>query len=373
MARKTNCSINGTQYYRKYATINGKRIMVYGESEKEWKEKVKELQRKESLGMIYTTDTVGNALDTWMYYVFNKKPIRKTTYSIYEGIFRNLIAGSDVCKVKMKDVKSIHVQNYYNKLENQGKSAHSIQNAKKVLNMFFKYAVSEGYLLKNPCDNANAPKAKRPESIEVFTDSEIERIKKALDGDRDRFIFVLALSTGCRIGELLALRHQDVGKTIEINKEQTTIRHINKGEPIRYELTDGPPKTSQSYRMIPIPDSVLKEYEAHKHIYKLEYMKRGSGAIKEDDHLFLTKNGIRWQTAQIQKKWKYVLAKAEVDYKKFHTLRHTYITKLIQSGINIVTVMQLAGHSNLDTTLRYTHIEIEHKEKALDVIDQLVK
>lgn len=92
----------------------------------------------------------------------------------------------------------------------------------------------------------------------------------------------------------------------------------------------------------------------------------GNGEIVENDYMFLSKTGLRSQGAQIQKEWSLILAKAEIGYKPFHSLRHTYITRLVQTpGVNIVTAMELAGHSKLETTLRYTHIETKHKEEAV--------
>lgn len=374
MAKKTNCIINGIPYYRRYTTINSKRKMVYGESEKDWQRKVDKLKEEASLGLISTNSTVGQALETWLFDVYKNNPnIRQSTFSIHEGAYRNRLKNNEISQYKLKDVKSIHIQKFINGESENGRSAHSIQLARRILNMFFRYAVSEGYLLKNPCTNAHAPKAPPANEIKVFTDAEIERIKIALDGDRDRFLFILALATGLRQGELLALKHSDIKDVVTVNKTQLMHRYPDREGNILYEIKDTAPKTDASYRDVPLPENIKKEYELHKKICQLKKLKLGQGRLSDDDYLFSTTSGLRWQTGQIQKKWKTILMKAEADYKSFHSLRHTYITKLVQSGVNIVTVMQLAGHSKIETTLRYTHVEMEHKEKAIDVINELIK
>lgn len=374
MAKKTNCERNGIKYFRKYATINGQRKMIYGESEKDWQSKVDELMKLDNLGIIDTKDTLGQAMETWVYTILQgKHSIKKTTFAIYEGIYRNTIKGHKLMSMSLIRVKSINVQKYINDLSESKKSPHAIQQSKKVLNMFFKYAVSEGYILKNPCTNTSTPKMPAPEEIQVFTDSEITKIKNALIGDRDRFIVLLALSTGMRQGELLALRHSNLtADSVYVDKTQISIRHIKQGEKTTYEVSDEPPKTDASYREIPLTDNVKKEYKTHAALCQIEKMKRGKGRLDNEDCVFLSKTGLRYQPAQLQKKWSQILVKAEVPYKSFHSLRHTYITKLVQSDINIVTVMQLAGHSKMETTLRYTHVEMSHKLKAIDVINELL-
>ncbi|MEI6821023.1 MAG: site-specific integrase [Bacteroidota bacterium] len=375
MAKNTNCIINGKKYFRKYAIIDGKRKMFYGESERDWNKKVDEAKRKESLGLIDTNMSVDKAMGIWIYNALAHKPsIRLSTFSIHEGTYRNRILSSSLSSVNLIDCKSVHIQNLINKQIKDGLSANAIQCSRKVLNMFFKYAVTEGYILKNPCANAYAPKTEVNEEIKVFADDEIERIKIALIGDRYRFLFLFDLATGLRQGEALGFKHKDMKKdSVYVSRQQCTIRHIEQGEKTLYEISDEPLKTDASYREIPLPPSIRKEYLDHKRLCQLEKLKWGRGKLTDDDYLFLSPMGLRCQTGNIQSKWELVLKKAEVDYKSFHSLRHTYITKLVQSNINIVTVMQLAGHSKMSTTLRYTHIEKGFKELTIPIIENMIK
>lgn len=361
MAKKTNCVINGKAYFRKYANIDGKRRMFYGESEKDWQKKVDAAKIEAAFGLIGSNMTLDEGMDKWVYEILASDiSIRKSTYAIYEGIYRNQIKDADILKLKLKEIKTIHVQSLINNYLKNGYSYHSMQSIKKVLNMFFKFAVAEGYLLRNPCANAKLPKKPNSEDIKVFTDEEIEKIKNALEGDRDRFLFLFALGTGLRQGEILALTYNDLhGDTVKIIRQQITERIIEQGKKTEYEIKDGPLKTDASYREVPLSDTIKEEFKKHCELTD------GSG----EEYVFLSHMGLRCQTGQIQKKWKFILIKAGVEYKSFHSLRHTYITKQVQSGLELVTVMQLAGHSKYETTLRYTHIEKEHKMKSIDVLN----
>jgi integrase len=362
---KTNCVINGIPYFRKYATINGKRKMIYGKSEKDWQRKVDEEKKLEALGIIQTNSTLEKAMDIWVYDILKNNPQNKpSTFSVYEGVYRVQIKESPLMNMKLLDIKTAHVQNYLNSLD---KSVYMIQSIKKVLNMFCRYAVSEGYMLRNPCSNVKLPKSPHVQDIEIFSDEEIKAIRDALVGSRIRFLVELALATGMRQGELLALKHSDFDPIkINVTKTQSTIRHIAKDEEIEYEICDTEPKTKASYREIPLPEYIAAEYDLHKELCRKEKTMLGNGELIENDYMFLSKTGLRAQSAQIQKDWRNILLKAEVDYRSFHSLRHTYITKLVQTpGVNIVTAMELAGHSKLETTLRYTHVETKHKIEAV--------
>jgi site-specific recombinase XerD len=373
--RKTNCIINGIVYYQRWATVNGKRELVRGDSESDWIRKVDKLKEDATLGLISTNFSLAKCMDSWIYTCLASNPsIKESTFSIHEGVYRNKIAPSSFAKLKLKDIRSVQVQTFLNNLTSQGATPYSVQSARKILRMFFAYAISESYILKNPCYNAHTPSLPIKHEIKVFSDSDIEKIKTSLIGDRNRFIVMLDLATGMRQGELLALKHSDMGKpTLKITKAQSTIRHIEKGQKIRYEIVDTPPKTKAGYREIPLPDSVKKEYEIHKKLCQEEKLARGLGKLIESDYLFYSKNRLRCQPSKLRESWKEILSRANIEFKTFHSLRHTYITKLVQNGVNIYTVMQLAGHEKIETTLRYTHIEMEHKEKVLDIIDSMIK
>lgn len=409
MAKKTNCVINGIPYFRKYATINGKRKMIYADCEKNWIKKVDEKKRLAAKGIIDKKSSLGESLRTWIYDILpsDTKTRNKVSYAVYEGIYRNqlnidkkalltarkkikLIDKIDqlvnICDslmgVSLIDTKSDHIQRYLNGLGEIGATLSMMESSKKVLNLFFDYCVSEGFIERNPCNNANIPDPRSKEGgsvamvdedgevIEVFSDDEMRRIKSVLNDKRDRFLIILGFATAMREGEMWALKHEDFKQLpIYINKSQKTIRHIREGQPIEYEIIDGAPKSKSGYRKMPIAEWVMKEYEIHWKLCREEKLSWGKGKLTDDDYVFLSPTGKRCQSGQLQKTWKEILLEAGVEYKKFHTLRHTCITKWVQTpGANIVAVKELAGHKKLETTLKYTHIELGNKVELINSV-----
>ena len=104
MAKKTNCVINGIAYFRRYARINGKRQMFYGDCESDWKRKVDEAKENAAKGIIDTKSTLGKALRTWIYYILptESKRRNKMSYAVYEGIYRNQICINKASQLKSR-------------------------------------------------------------------------------------------------------------------------------------------------------------------------------------------------------------------------------------------------------------------------------
>jgi len=161
-------------------------------------------------------------------------------------------------------------------------------------------------------------------------------------------IILFGLYTGCRMKEITNLQWKD------IDLKDRIIRIRNK--------EDFNTKTGKS-RMIPISDKL------HSTINQI-ITENGNVIDEPDSYVFSQPNNIRYTNSSITHMFKYYIRKTKLPEKfHFHCLRHTFITNCIKRGININYVQILAGHSELKTTLGYTHIGIEDLKKAILAID----
>ena len=150
MARKTNYTKNGNDYFRVTTSIgrdaNGKLIRkeFYGKSKTEAEDKRDEYINniKNGLNINYKDTILGNLMHTWLFEVVKIK-VKPTSFERYEGIYRNYIKESELYSLKLSDLKSLQVQRYYNNLYNNGKSSSSIKSLNKLLNQFLNYAVDD--------------------------------------------------------------------------------------------------------------------------------------------------------------------------------------------------------------------------------------
>ena len=163
-------------------------------------------------------------------------------------------------------------------------------------------------------------------------------------------IIHFGIYTGCRLNELLNLQWED----LDLNDRIIRIRNKE----------DFKTKTGKA-RTIPICGKLL---------ITINKMITVNGNIinfhNPDTYIFSHSNNIRYTSSSVTHKFKYYIRKAKLPEKfHYHCLRHTFITNCIKRGININYVQALAGHSELKTTLGYTHIGIEDLKKAILAID----
>lgn len=199
--------------------------------------------------------------------------------------------------------------------------------------------------------------------IKVFSVREQQIIEDTVLNFRDKRALgiLLCFYTGIRLGELCALKWSDIdfnAKTMSIERTVTRIKNFQ-GEGKKTILFVGTPKSRKSIRKIPIPDFLMKIAE--------EFMT----PEKETSYIFsVTKNPI--DPRVYQKLYKRVLLKAGVKDRKFHTIRHTFATRSLELGVDIKTLSEILGHSNVSITLNiYAHSLVEQKRIAINKLNEM--
>ncbi len=267
MAIKTNFEVNGNKYYRVTRTIGYKstgipiKKVFYGKGINEANEKANDYMNKLKNGLVQNFDklTIDEIMHYWIY-EYLPSQIKPSTYDRYEGIYRNYVQTSPLSQVKIDKINVIKIQNYYNELEENGKTYSQIYSLNKVLKTFFFWCVDNDYILKNP---ASKIKLKKPVSLvsksknKAFTDEEIKLIKEEIKGSYFEVIFLFDLSTGLRLGELLALTWDDIdliNKTVSVTKNIKSAKNHKTG---KWEILTQVPKTQNSIRTIPLPQNII--------------------------------------------------------------------------------------------------------------------
>jgi len=387
MARKTNYTKKDNEYYRVTVSVgrdsSGKLIRkeFYGKGKKEAEEKRDNYLNdiKNGLNHDYENVLLGQLMKTWLFEVVRvSNKIKPSTFERYESIYRNYIEKSNLYGLQTSTIKSIELQRYYNELYENGKTSSQIISLNKLLKKFFFYATDEGYLIKNPCSSKSLtiPGEVNHEdaSIEVFTNDEIEIIKKSLQDHRLEALILLALGTGLRQGELLGLKWDNLDidyKEIQVKLASKSVTIINADETRKFETREQPLKTKNSARTVPIPSSLVPILKKHKVNQKAEKLHIGS-LYNENGYVFVTATGNLMNARNLLRAYERILKKAGVPYRRFHALRHTYSTKLFERGVPLKTVQILLGHSDISVTANiYTHVMPEKKIDAAEKINDL--
>jgi len=388
MARKpkVNTTINGKEYFRTTLTLgydsSGTQIQkqFYGRTKGEAEEKKQnyiymlENGINPDLGIL----TLDNAINEWLWNIERYSGIKSSTFERYESIYRNHIKDSMIGRIQVSEVNKMIIQRYYNELLDSGKSTIFLDKLNKFLSKFFKFAQSEGYIVRNPIYGLKLPKKDEDDinynerEIETFTDEEIKNILAALDpNSKTRYIVLFAVMTGARMGEILPLEKDDiVGDVVRINKTLRTVRVYTDKDKYSYEQKITRPKSESSIREVPIPERLKAELKNLDILVKEERLRLGPD-YKPNKLLFPSITGTYIDDKNLRTSWKRALNRANIPYKKFHALRHTYATRMIENGVELLTVSRLLGHSTIKTTEVYAHTSEESKIKAVQTLNSL--
>lgn len=385
MARKTNIKINGSQYYRVTAVVgrdgNGKiiRKQFYGKDKSDAENKKNEYLNgiKNGLNVNFQDVSLGDLLHLWLFEVM-KEQLKPSTFERYEGIYRNYIKNNNIYGIKICNLQSIQLQRYYNRLYKSGKSSNVIKNLNKLLREFFNYALDEGYTNRNPCSRLSIPGKKdiQKEEIQVFTDDEIHKFEKSLNGNRLKALFLLDIGTGLRQGELLALKWDDIDidkMELHVKSSLKKVSIIESDDVRSYKTIEQTPKSQSSIRTVPIPSTLIPILKKHKLQQEKEKL-AADESFNNNNFVFTTSTGCTIDSRNLIRAYSRALKKANIPYRKFHSLRHTYATKLFERNNRLETVQKLLGHSSISITADiYTHVMPSQKTNTAETLNDLFK
>lgn len=375
MAKKTNSTINGKDYYRIRKVIghtaSGEKILknFYGESKKEAEQKADEYINDIKNGLItdYENFTVSELMYTWLFdFLHNSSKIKPSTFQRYEGLYRNYIKKSEIAGNKLINTKSIQLQRFYNRLSEEGYSYSQINTLNTFLKTFFNWCISNDYILKNPCCKVDIKGSKNDivnnqrKDVEILSDKEIKILKKYLKGSNFELLFLLDLSTGLRQGELLALDWEHVNlkdETIKVEKSVKEVYVYDDENTKHIETIFQTPKTLNSFRTVSIPSATAE---------MLNKIKTKKGLLFKDNE------GNALKGKNISTQWTKILKECNIPHKKFHSIRHTYASMLLQKGVDIETVAELMGHSAISITQIYLHSSSKSKNKSVNKLNSII-
>ena len=366
---------NGYTYFfqRLYHRNSARPIDIYAKSVSELKEKIEQKTFELDRGVTSSRTGFGDYLRTWMEDVcFNDK--KESTKIRYRSCYDKYFKKYPIYHTPLKTLSALDIQKHYTLLLKEGASISTIKTIAKIIHPCIRYAYNQG---KIPVDfsksiilptkpktaekQLNASKPNR-RSSKALSEAEERKLLSAVSGTRFENLILIALNTGMRRGELLALTWNDVDfkeNTISVNK---TYNPKIKNEPV------DTPKTHCSNRIIPIAPPIIPVLEELKDTYTANKSKYGS-KYTDLNLVFSRDNGLYLSTTTIDRDLKKYCENAKIDPVTLHDFRDTFASRLYEKTKDLKMIQTLLGHADYLTTADiYTHVSDKSKQDYIQTV-----
>jgi integrase len=266
----------------------------------------------------------------------------------------------------LQKLTRLDVEEWHTTLRHGGLASRTIGHAHRMLSKALGDAERDGAVVKNVCKLQKAPRVTEREMVIV---QDVAGLVDKLRGERLHALAMVALFTGMRLGEVLALRWNRVdleGKVIIVREALEP----TKAHGIRFKA----PKSKAGRRDITLPDTLVDALREHRRAVLELQMKLGAGHLPDDALLFSNLEGTPLQPSNVSSDWGDLAERIGAPGVTFHGLRHTHASQLIASGVDIVTISKRLGHAKPSVTLAiYAHMFHTDDSKAANAINAALR
>lgn len=353
--------------WRAQVSIPGGRLSYTAKTHAEALEWLRSNQNQAEVGLTHKGSklTFGMFLTEWLETTRQRRAI-STAYS-YEQLTRTYIRPA-LGKIKLRELTPSVIQQFYNQRIAEGVGHRTVAKAHNVIHASLSAAVKMGLIGRNPDDATDPPKSTPKEMSFLKPDEVRNLLKKALELDsRNYALYFTAVATGMRQGELLALRWENVDlERCVLRVKQSLVRLPNGGLKLQR------PKTKSSIRSIRLGKetiAVLKEQEARL----IGEKEKSNGLWKDLGFVFPSTIGTPADPTNVLKQFRKTLQAAGLPKIRFHDLRHTAASLMLNNGVDVLVASKRLGHAKPSITLDvYGHLIPSIQEEAADVLDRLI-
>ena len=342
----------------------GRRKVIYGRTRAEAAQKLTAALKaiQDGLPVLGERQTTGQYLATWLEGA--RPSVRAGTWERYESYVRVHIAPA-LGAVPLSRLSAQHLQRFYADRLESGLSPASVGHLHAVLHRALGEAARFGLVARNVAGLVKRPRGAHKEMM-ALSPEQARAFLDAAHGERLEALYVLALSTGMRQGELLAIRWQDVDLDSATLQVKATLRRTREG------LTFGEPKTARSRRQVQLTPTAVTALRAHR-ARQIEERLR-CPYWQDAELVFATEAGTPVERQNMMMRSFFpLLERAGLPRIRFHDLRHTAATLLLGQNVNVKVVSEMLGHSQIAITLDlYSHVTPGMQRQAVDALEAVL-
>lgn len=365
MSRRGEGSIrqkpNGSWEARYTAWEHGvyQRRSVSGKTRQEAAQRLRAALEARDRGIVATParETLSAYLTAWL--EGSRLSVRRRTHKSYTQIVRDYIA-PNLGRIRLDRLQPQQIRQLYARLTDQDLSSKTVRNVHQCLHRALEQAVSDRVLASNPAHAVKPPRVERGEMM-YLTPEQARQVLDEARSDVFEALWVVALTTGLRQGELLALRWPQV----DLDRGRVQVVAALEGQ-TRAEARLAEVKTRRSRRQVELGAAAVEALGLHR-------AKQVEAGILPTGFVFARADGTHMMGYQVYDRWTRLRARAGVPDMPFHSLRHTAATLLLIRGVHPKVVSEMLGHASVAITLdRYSHVIPTMHREAARVMDELL-
>ena len=353
--------------YTVYTAEGPKRRYVQGKTRAEVNQKLTKAMVDRDKGFVFDDEnmSVGEYLDRWLSDCV-RDSVRQSTFDRDSYLVCSHIKPT-LGRIKLNKLSPVHVQAFYrHRLDAGGLSASTVNKIHTVLHKALSQAMQWDLIPRNVTEAVKAP---RPGGKEVrpLSPEQAKTLLEAVRGDRLEALYVVAIATGLRQGELLALKWEDVELENGIIRVKRTLTRTGG------KYTVGPPKSNRS-RSVGLTKRAVEALRTHLSL-QLEEMERIGSLYQPGGLVFANNSGGTINPSNLrQRSLAPLLKKAGLPHIRFHDLRHTCATLLLSRNVNPKIVSEMLGHASIAITLNtYSHVLPTMQHDAVQALEEALK
>ena len=329
---------------------------IYAKTKSELLEKKREFEKLN--GLIDKKDITFEQNFYKYLYLIKRPELKEKSWERYEGLYKNYIADAPFSNKKIQELTYTDIKIWYNSMDI---SKSSLGFINMLIKSSLKLAVKDKIISENILEDVNIKYTPDEQKYNVLSIDEQKILTEYLNSctlkqEPLKYLFLFTLSTGLRLGEVLALEKTDIkNNAVSISK---SVERVKVDGNYKQILTT--PKTKSSIRKVPLPEKTADMIKSMpKSNSKLLFPDEKSGG-------FIFRN-------RPLKRILSLCDKLNITRITFHGLRHTYATRLFELNVQIKTVQKLMGHSDIQTTMNiYTHVMPDVMDKAIESLNVIL-
>ena len=341
------------------------RRWVYGKTRAEVGAKLRSVILAHEQGLLVSPGrlTVQQFLTRWLAESVEPK-VRPRTFASYAQLCRLHIYPA-LGPVSLRKLGPQQIQTLLNALQRSGLSPRTVQYVRAVLRSGLAQALKWGVVSQNAAALVSGPRVPR-KSVQTLDPDQARKLLEAMAGHRFGALVSVALGLGLRQGEALGLKWDAVDLDAALLHVRVALQRIGRG----WTLVE--PKSERSRRSIALPAFAVLALRSHR-VRQLEQRMLSGSAWTDQGFVFTNRDGGPLESRNVTKAFQRVLRELDLPTLRFHDLRHTAATLLLAQGVDVRTIMETLGHSQISLTLNtYSHVLPKLQRQAAERMDQLL-